>query len=106
MLRRFSRGKIEDGDIGPDSSGRDEEPGHEPGDPIPELSVMASGCLGLINFPREPGRMTIERLDDLHPALIEGLAAHPGIGFVLIDSEEHGAMAIGARAEPTSSRWT
>ena len=96
VLRRFSRGKIKDGDIGPDSSGRDEEPGHDPGDPIPELSVMASGCLGLINFPREPGRVTLERLDELHPALIEGLAAHPGIGFVLVDSNEHGAMAIGA----------
>ncbi|MGK2933030.1 MAG: phage holin family protein [Solirubrobacterales bacterium] len=96
LVGRFSRGKVEDGDLGPDSSGRDEDSGHDEDDPIPELSVMASGCLGLINFPREPGRMTLERLDDLHPALVEGLAAHPGIGFVLIDSEKHGALAIGA----------
>ena len=96
VLRRFSRGKVKDGDIGPDSSGRAEESGDQEGDPLPELSVMASGCLGLINFPREAGRMTLEHLDDLHPALIEGLAAHPGVGFVLIDSEKHGALAIGA----------
>ncbi|MBK8295057.1 MAG: hypothetical protein IPK93_09905 [Solirubrobacterales bacterium] len=95
MVSRFSRGKVEDGEVGPDSSGRDESTG-ESDDPIPELSVMASGCLGLINFPREPGRMTIERLEDLHPALIEGLAAHPGVGFVLINSEKHGAIAVGA----------
>jgi len=95
LVSRFSRGKVKDGEVGPDSSGRDENTG-ESHDPIPELSVMASGCLGLINFPREPGRMTIERLEDLHPALIEGLAAHPGIGFVLINSEKHGAIAVGA----------
>lgn len=94
LVGRFSRGKVEGGDLGPDSSGRDEDSGE--GDAIPELSVMASGCLGLINFPRQPGRMTLERLDDLHPALIEGLAAHPGVGFVLIDSEKHGATVVGA----------
>lgn len=94
LISRFSRRKVKEGDIGPDSSGRDEET--DDGDVIPELSVMASGCLGLINFPREPGRITLERLDELHPALIEGLAAHPGVGFVLIDSDKHGAMAIGA----------
>ncbi len=96
LVGRFSRSKMNDGDLGPDSSGRDEDTGEGEDDAIPELSVMASGCLGLINFPREPGRITLERLDDLHPALIEGLAAHPGIGFVLIDSEKHGAATIGA----------
>jgi uncharacterized membrane protein YvlD (DUF360 family) len=96
VVGKLSRHKVKHGDIGPDSSGRDEDFADDPDDPIPELSVMASGCLGLINFPREPGRMTLERLDDLHPALIEGLAAHPGVGFVLIKSEKHGAVAIGA----------
>ena len=28
---------------------------------------MASGCLGLITFPREPGRVTLERIDELIP---------------------------------------
>ena len=26
---------------------------------------MASGCLGLITFPREPGRVTLERIEEL-----------------------------------------
>jgi len=82
ILSRFSR--------------RDHDEKQDEADAIPELSVMASGCLGLINFPREPGRITLERLNDLHPGLIDGLAAHPGIGFALIDSEKHGAVAIGA----------
>ena len=35
---------------------------------LPELSVMASGCLGLISFPREPGRVSLERIEQLLPA--------------------------------------
>lgn len=62
---------------------------------LPELSVMASGCLGLVTFPREPGRLTRERIDDLHPGLLETLRNHPGIGFVLVDSD-HGGLALGA----------
>jgi hypothetical protein len=63
---------------------------------LPEVVVMASGCLGLVSFPREPGRMTLESLQAVYPLLVEGLRTHPGIGFLLVRSEEHGAMAIGA----------
>ncbi len=62
---------------------------------LPEVVVMASGCLGLITFPREPGRVTVERIDELYPRLVPLLRAHPGIGFLLVRSEEHGALAIG-----------
>src|SRR5215216_1554078 len=63
---------------------------------LPELSVMASGCLGLISFPREPGRLTLERIECLYPELVPALRDHPGIGFMLVRSERHGAVAIGA----------
>ena len=56
---------------------------------------MASGCLGLISFPREPGRVTLERLEQLHPRLVPALRDHPGIGFVVVRSEKHGAVALG-----------
>jgi uncharacterized membrane protein YvlD (DUF360 family) len=65
------------------------------GDGIPELSVMASGCLGLVSFPREPGRMTLERIEALYPALIPALRDHPGIGFALVRSERFGATVLG-----------
>jgi uncharacterized membrane protein YvlD (DUF360 family) len=64
---------------------------------LPELSVMASGCLGLISFPREPGRVTLERLEQIQPRLLTALREHPGIGFVHIRSARHGAVVIGAR---------
>lgn len=65
------------------------------GDGVPELSVMASGCLGLISFPREPGRVTLERIEARYPRLMPALRSHPGIGFVLVRSERFGAMAVG-----------
>jgi len=62
----------------------------------PEVAVMASGCLGLISFPREPGRLTIEAIEALYPTLIEELRSHEGVGFILVDSAADGALAIGA----------
>ncbi len=76
--------------------GEDEATTGGEGDGPPELAVMASGCLGLISFPRQRGRLTLERIEALHPALIEELRNHEGIGFLLVDSESDGALAIGA----------
>jgi len=72
-----------------------EEP--EPDDEIPEVSVMASGNLGLITFPRMPGRVTLEQMP---PGLIEALRSHPGIAFVLVRSEAQGPLVLG----PAGSR--
>jgi uncharacterized membrane protein YvlD (DUF360 family) len=67
------------------------------GEELPELSVMASGCLGLVTFPREEGRVSLERIESRRPKLIPALREHPGIGFLLARSERHGATVIGAR---------
>jgi uncharacterized membrane protein YvlD (DUF360 family) len=61
-----------------------------------EIVVMASGCLGLVYLGREPGRVSLERIDELYPGLVPGLRAHPGIGFLLVRSAEHGAVVLGA----------
>jgi hypothetical protein len=63
-------------------------------DTLPDLSVMASGNLGLISFPREPGRVTLERLEELHPRLLPTLRDHPGIAFAMVRSELHGTLAL------------
>lgn len=52
---------------------------------IPDVSVMASGNLGLITFPRLPGRATVDAIEAERPGLIEALRTHPGIGFLLVD---------------------
>ena len=61
----------------------------------PEIVVLASGCLGLVYFSRRQGRLTLEEINELYPRLIPSLRDHPGIGFMLVHSKEHGAVVIG-----------
>ncbi|WP_016908036.1 phage holin family protein [Streptomyces xiaopingdaonensis] len=58
--------------------------------------VLCSGNLGLVSFPDVPGRMTREQLGMRSPALLRALADHPGVGFVLVRSERHGPVVLGA----------
>nr|WP_203687662.1 phage holin family protein [Streptomyces sp. SID14515] len=60
-------------------------------DPI----VLASGNLGLISFPDIEGRASREQIERRHPALLSTLANHPGIGFLLVRSEDHGSVVLG-----------
>lgn len=62
----------------------------------PEAVVVASGNLAMIYLTRHPGRLTRERIDAVTPGLIDGLAAHPGIGLVVVDSAA-GPLAVGSR---------
>jgi uncharacterized membrane protein YvlD (DUF360 family) len=95
-VRTATRGQVADGAVVLDERGRARAE-RDAGDELPELSVMASGCLGLVSFPRLPGRVPLERIEELYPALIPALRDHPGIGFVMVRSEADGALAIGAR---------
>jgi len=62
-----------------------------------EAVVMVSGPLGLIYLPRSPERLTLEQIAEAHPELVSTLTAHPGIGFVMVHSQEHGGtLVIGA----------
>jgi uncharacterized membrane protein YvlD (DUF360 family) len=64
---------------------------------VPDLVVAASGNLANIYFPQVRHRMTLEEIAGMHPALLPGLVSHEGIGFIMVRSEEHGALAIGRR---------
>ncbi|MFV0132730.1 phage holin family protein [Streptomyces sp. HMX87] len=70
---------------------------HRPSGRRSEPIVLASGNLGLVSFPDVPHRMTREEIDARHPALLTTLANHPGIGFLLVRSKEHGGIVLGAR---------
>ncbi|UXY31002.1 phage holin family protein [Streptomyces sp. HUAS TT20] len=69
---------------------------HRPAGRHSEPIVLASGNLGLVSFPDVPHRMTKEEIDARHPALLTTLANHPGIGFLLVRSERHGGLVLGA----------
>lgn len=63
-------------------------------DETPQTIVLASGNLGLIYFTDWPGRLTYEQMEDAFPGLINGLANHEGIGFVMVKSEILGTMVL------------
>ncbi len=45
--------------------------------------VLSSGSLAHLYLTAEPGRVTRERIDELHPELVLGLARQPHVGVVL-----------------------
>jgi hypothetical protein len=51
----------------------------------------------LIYLLQEPGRLTLEEIDERHPQLIPMLRDHPHVGFVFVRSAEHGPVALGPR---------
>jgi uncharacterized membrane protein YvlD (DUF360 family) len=59
-------------------------------------TVLASGNLGLVYLPIGDRRLTLEEIDEHHPQLVPGLVAHPGIGFVLVQTEAEGPVVIGS----------
>jgi hypothetical protein len=59
--------------------------------------VLASGALGLVYLMESKERMTLEEIEQHHPGLVDGLATHPGIGFVLVHSATEGAVVLGPR---------
>jgi len=58
--------------------------------------VLVSGPLGLIYLPHSPERLTLEQIAEAHPKLLDTLAAHPGVGFVMVRSQKQGTLVIGA----------
>jgi uncharacterized membrane protein YvlD (DUF360 family) len=60
------------------------------------IVVLASGNLGLVYGTRIDQRATAEQIETFYPGLLEGLAQHEGIGFLLVDTEVDGPLVIGA----------
>ena len=60
-----------------------------------EVVVMGSGNLGLVYLMDERRRMTLEEIETRHPALIPALREHPHVGWLLVRSENDGAVALG-----------
>jgi uncharacterized membrane protein YvlD (DUF360 family) len=61
-----------------------------------DVVVLGSGNLGLVYLMDERRRLTLEEIDERHPKLIPALRSHPHIGWLLVRSSEHGAVALGA----------
>lgn len=80
--------------LGPDQ-GRPKQPA--PADDVPDVVTVGSGNLGLVWFPQVPHRLTLEDFQERWPALVAGLAARPGVGVVVVDTQTRGLVAVGPR---------
>jgi heme exporter protein D len=71
-----------------------------------QILVLASGNLGLVYGTRLEKRATIEEIELVYPGMLEGLAQHEGVGFVMAHSEEHGPVVVGSngRSYPAQDR--
>jgi uncharacterized membrane protein YvlD (DUF360 family) len=93
IVSRALRGESEDGVVQLDDA--PEVKGASTGEAeIPDLVVAASGNLANIYFTEVRERLSLEGLARLHPQLLPGLVRHEGIGFIMVRSEEHGALVI------------
>jgi uncharacterized membrane protein YvlD (DUF360 family) len=57
--------------------------------------VLGSGNLGLIYLMEERRRLTLEEIEERHPRLVPALCEHPHVGWILVNSAEGGALALG-----------
>jgi uncharacterized membrane protein YvlD (DUF360 family) len=97
MTRAAFRGRSEDGAI--DLAPAAERDTSQEAEGPPELVICASGNLALIYFPRIPGRVSVETIEQTWPGMIDKLTAHPGIGIVMARSSADGAVALGANGK-------
>src|SRR5262245_51153690 len=58
--------------------------------------VLGSGNLGLVYLMEEPRRLTMEALDERHPNLLPALRSHPHVGWIIVRSSDHEAVALGS----------
>jgi hypothetical protein len=61
-----------------------------------DVVVLGSGNLGLVYLMEGQHRLTLEEIQQLHPDLLPALRSHPHIGWLLVRSESHGAVVLGA----------
>ena len=61
--------------------------------------VFGSGNLGLIYVTGQTRRLTLDKLTERFPALVPGLVAHQGVGFVVVETADHGPVALGPEGE-------
>lgn len=96
MLARATKGRSVQGTValGPNRDALEQRSEHDR-TPQEEAVVLASGNLGLIYLPSQPGRLTLEQITETHPQLLDALTTHPGIGFVMVRSGAQGALVIG-----------
>jgi hypothetical protein len=94
-LGRALKRNTKDGEVtfGPESEEQDQAELQT--EQFAHLVALASGNLGLIYSTRIEERANLEQIEAIYPGMLEGLAQHEGVGFVMVHSEEGGLVVIG-----------
>ena len=92
LTGRVFRTRTHDGQVAVETS---EEEASDEAARAADLVLIASGNLSMIYFTRLPGRSTLEQIEQHYPGLVGALAAHPGVGFVVVSTGDHGTVVIG-----------
>jgi hypothetical protein len=61
----------------------------------PGVVCVVSGHTAMVSFPELPGRVSLEEIERRWPELLPNLVDHPGVGFLLVHSEEFGPVVLG-----------
>lgn len=62
------------------------------------ITVLASGNLGLVYFTDTSKRLTLSEINKKYPGLVEKLVKHSGVGFVVVNTE-NGGVVIGKKGK-------
>jgi hypothetical protein len=97
-LRQALKGSTQDDQVmfGPEGEALSEEKKSTDEGELPQILVLASGNLGLVYGTRLGRRVMLEEIETVYPGLLDGLADHEGVGFVMVHSEAHGPVVVGA----------
>jgi putative membrane protein len=105
LKRRSREGQVA---LGPEGTGKAQAsqaasgPGvEEVQEPGSTIVVLASGNLGLVYGTQVPERATLELIEEYYPGILDGLAQHEGVGFIMVRSEADGPVVIGSQGRVT-----
>lgn len=94
-LGRALEEKTTDGEVILGPEGEMIETEDQQSEQFAHLVALASGNLGLVYSTRIDERAPMEVIEKIYPGLLEGLAGHEGIGFIMVKSEVNGPVALG-----------
>jgi hypothetical protein len=94
-LGRALEEKTTDGEVILGPEGEMIETEDQQSEQFAHLVALASGNLGLVYSTRIDERAPMEVIEKIYPGLLEGLAGHEGIGFIMVKSEVNGPVVLG-----------
>jgi membrane protein DedA with SNARE-associated domain/uncharacterized membrane protein YvlD (DUF360 family) len=95
LIARRLRGRVERAEVSPE---RHRAPSGAPGAVArvaPGVVAVVSGHIAMVSFTEHEGRVPLETIEREFPELLPQLVDHPGVGFMLVHSEEFGPVVLG-----------